>query len=150
MRFFFCILNSVSCILVFMIYGIGVDLVHIPRMEAVLKRWGERFISRVFTEQEAELCYKRVFPASAFALRFAAKEAFSKALGLGMRRGVRWKDIEVFHFPGGKPGLRLYGRPATICDERRLTRFHVSLSDDGDYATAIVLLEESHETGQVL
>jgi holo-[acyl-carrier protein] synthase len=133
-----------------MIYGIGVDLVHIPRMEAVLERWGERFISRVFTKREAELCRKRAFPASAFALRFAAKEAFSKALGLGMRGGVRWKDIEVFHYPGGKPGLKVYGKAATICDEKRLTRFHVSLSDDGAYATSMVLLEESHETGKVL
>ena len=150
MRFFFCILNSVSCILIFMIYGIGVDLVHIPRMEAVLKRWGERFISRVFTEQEVELCSKRVYPASAFALRFAAKEAFSKALGLGMSRGVRWKDIEVFHFPGGKPGLRVYGTPSRICDEKKITRFHLSLSDEGEYASAMVVIEESHETGKVL
>jgi holo-[acyl-carrier protein] synthase len=130
-----------------MIYGIGVDLVHIPRIEAVINRWGERFISRVFTEQEAELCRKRAYPASAFALRFAAKEAFSKALGLGMHRGIRWRDVEVFHYPGGKPGLKVYGKSATICDEKSLIGLHVSLSDDGDYATAMVLLEENHETG---
>ncbi len=133
-----------------MIYGIGVDLVHIPRMEAVLKRWGERFVDRVFTEQEAALCFRRARPASAFALRFAAKEAFSKALGLGMRGGIRWKDIEVFHYPGGRPGLKIHGKSSTLCKEKRITRFHVSLSDDGDHATAMVLLEESHETGQVL
>ena len=133
-----------------MIYGIGVDLVHIPRIEAVLQRWGERFINRVFTEQETELCSKRVYPASAFALRFGAKEAFSKALGLGMRRGVRWKDIEVFHHSSGKPGLKVYGHASAICDEKKITRFHVSLSDEGDYATAMVLLEERHETGKVL
>ena len=133
-----------------MIYGIGVDLVHIPRIKAVLDRWGERFINRVFTEQEAELCFKRVYPASAFALRFAAKEAFSKALGLGMRRGIRWKDIEIFHYSGGKPGLRVYGETSAICDRRSITRFHVSLSDERDYATATVLLEESHETGKGL
>jgi holo-[acyl-carrier protein] synthase len=133
-----------------MIYGIGVDLVHIPRIETLLKRWGERFIKRVFTEQEAELCLKRIYPASAFALRFAAKEAFSKALGLGMRKGLRWKDIEVFHFPGGKPGLKVYGMPSRICDEKKITRFHLSLSDEGGYATAMVVIEESHETGKVL
>jgi holo-[acyl-carrier protein] synthase len=133
-----------------MIHGIGVDLVHIPRMKAVLDRWGERFINRVFTEKEAELCFKRGYPASAFALRFAAKEAFSKALGLGMRRGIRWKDIEIFHDPGGKPGLRVYGETSAICDQKSITHLHVSLSDERDYATAMVLLEESHETGKGL
>lgn len=129
-----------------MIYGIGVDLVHVPRMDAVIKRWGERFVRRVFSEQECALCYKRVYPPSAFALRFAAKEAFAKAIGLGMRGGIRWRDVEVFHHPGGRPGLRVHGRAATICEEKRLTRLHVSLSDDGDYATAMVLVEEGHET----
>jgi holo-[acyl-carrier protein] synthase len=133
-----------------MIYGIGVDLVHVPRIEAVLRRWGERFINRVFTEQETQLCLKRVYPASAFALRFGAKEAFSKALGLGLRRGIRWKDIEVFHYPGGKPGLKVYGHTSAICEEKNITRFHVSLSDEGEYATAMVLLEENHEAGKVL
>lgn len=132
-----------------MIYGIGVDLVSIPRMEAVLKRWGERFIRRVFTEKEAETCFKRAHPASSFALRFAAKEAFSKALGLGMRRGLRWRDIEVFHFSGGKPGLRLQGRSLEICSEKKITRLHLSLSDEGQYGMATVILENGDETGEI-
>jgi holo-[acyl-carrier protein] synthase len=131
-----------------MIYGIGVDLVNIGRMEAVLKRWGKRFVRRVFTEGEAETCYKRAFPPSSFALRFAAKEAFSKALGLGMRGGVRWRDIEVFHFPGGKPGLKLKGRSSDICRKNMITGLHVSLSDEGEYGTAVVILEKGDETGQ--
>lgn len=130
-----------------MIYGIGVDLVHIRRMENVIQRWGERFINRVFTQDEKERCYKKAFPTSAFALRFAAKEAFSKAIGLGMRKGLRWQDIEVFHFPGGRPGLRVHGRSYDICQKERITGLHLSLSDEGEYGIAMVVLEKEDETG---
>jgi len=133
-----------------MIYGIGVDLVSITRMEEALTRWGQRFVRRIFTDAEAETCFRRASPPSSFALRFAAKEAFSKALGLGMRNGVRWRDIEVFHHPGGRPGLRLQGRSSEICREERITCLHLSLSDEGGYGVAQVLLEKSDETGQIL
>jgi holo-[acyl-carrier protein] synthase len=133
-----------------MIYGVGIDLVQIPRMESLLKRWGERFVRRVFTGPEAETCFKKAHPASSFALRFAAKEAFSKAIGLGMRRGIRWRDIEVFHLPGGRPSLRLEGRSLEICREKGITRLHLSLSDEGEYGAAVVILEENDETGQSL
>ena len=124
-----------------MIYGIGVDLIHVVRMEAALKRFGERFIRRVFTASEAELCLRRASPGSCFALRFAAKEAFTKAVGLGMKKGMRWRDIEVFHHPGGKPGLRLHGRSREVCEEAGITVAHLSLSDDGGYGVATVVLE---------
>ena len=131
-----------------MIYGIGVDLVDIRRIEKVIERWGDRFVKRVFTETEAQACLKRAYPPSPFALRFAAKEAFSKALGLGMRRGLRWRDIEVFHSPLGRPGLKLQGTSSDICREYRISRIHLSLSDEGRYGVAMVILEESDETGQ--
>ena len=115
-----------------MIYGIGIDLVNIKRMESVIHRWGDRFICRIFTSEEIRVCNSRSFPPSAFALRFAAKEAFSKALGLGMRRGLRWRDIEVFHFPGGRPGIRVHDRSSDICRENKITRFHLSLSDESE------------------
>ncbi|MDB9822547.1 holo-ACP synthase [Deltaproteobacteria bacterium] len=125
-----------------MIYGIGVDLVNIARMESVIKRWGDRFINRVFTPGEMEICYRRPSPISAFSLRFAAKEAFSKAMGTGMKKGVRWRDIEVFHYPGGRPGLKLHGRSSEKCEEEEITGFHVSLSDEGEYGMAMVILEK--------
>ena len=130
-----------------MIYGIGVDLVHIKRMEGTINRWGERFIRRVFTSGEIEICSKRSKPHSAFSMRFAAKEAFSKAIGLGMKKGIRWRDIEVFHFPGGRPGLRLYGRSLEICQEQNIAGLHVSLSDEGEYGIAMVVLEIGNESG---
>ena len=117
------------------------DLVSIRRMEKVVLTWGDRFIKRVFTDQEARICRRRPAPHAAFALRFAAKEAFSKALGLGMRRGIRWRDIEVFNDPSGKPGLRLFGVAADICREKGITGIHLSLSDDGDYGIAMVVME---------
>ncbi|MGD8227944.1 MAG: holo-ACP synthase [Desulfobacteraceae bacterium] len=130
-----------------MIYGIGVDLVNIKRVERVMERWGDRFIGRVFTPGEREFCDKRVYPASAFALRFAAKEAFSKALGFGMRRGIRWRDIEIFHHPSGQPYLKLHGRSSRICQEKKITGFHLSLSDEGEYGVAVVVLEKKDEIG---
>jgi len=133
-----------------MIYGIGVDLVHVGRMEKVLKRWGNRFIHRVFTREEIQFCNKRAFPPSSFAIRFAAKEAFSKATGLGMRRGIRWRDIEIFHHPGGRPGLRLMGKASEFCREKKIVGFHLSLTDEGDYGVATVVLEKMDETGQGL
>ncbi len=114
---------------------------HIPRLRAALERWGERFERRVFTGDERSLCGSRADPGAAFALRFAAKEAFSKALGLGMRQGVCWKDIEVFHESGGRPRLRVKGRSREICLERGIVSMHLSLSDEGDYGIATVILE---------
>ena len=125
-----------------MIYGIGVDLVKISRMERAIKRWGDKFVRRVFTPGEMEICYGRSSPASAFSLRFAAKEAFSKAIGLGMKKGIRWTDIEVFHYPGGRPGLRVLGRSLEICESEKITGFHLSLSDEGEYGLAMVVLEK--------
>ncbi|MFC1533410.1 holo-ACP synthase [Thermodesulfobacteriota bacterium] len=125
-----------------MIYGIGVDLVHIKRMESVIQRWGDRFIRRVFTPGEIEICYSRSSSPSAFSLRFAAKEAFCKALGTGMKKGVKWRDIEVIHFPGGRPGLKIHGRSSKICEKEKIMGFHLSLSDEGEYGIAMVVLEK--------
>jgi len=125
-----------------MIYGIGVDLVKIKRMEDIISRWGDRFINRVFTPKEVDVCKGRVFPASAFSLRFAAKEAFSKAIGMGMTGGMNWRDIEVFHKSGGQPCLRLYGRPSEFCRGKKIKVLHLSLSDDSEYGVAMVVLEQ--------
>jgi holo-[acyl-carrier protein] synthase len=124
-----------------MIYGIGVDLVSISRVERVIRRWGDKFVDRVFTPSEAKMCYRRVPPFSAFALRFAAKEAFSKALGLGMGKGLNWQEIEVFNYSSGKPSLRLHGDSSEICSKKGVTGIHLSLSDESEYGIAMVVLE---------
>lgn len=130
-----------------MIYGIGVDLVSINRIEHVLEKWGDRFVDRVFTHDEASACYGRAFRASAFALRFAAKEAFSKAIGLGMRNGIKWREIEVFNFPSGKPGLKLNGKAFQICGQEGISGIHLSLSDEKEYCVAMVVLEAGGKGG---
>jgi holo-[acyl-carrier protein] synthase len=125
-----------------MIYGIGIDLVDIKRISIALDRWQERFINRVYTAREINLSRHSPRLASALALRFAAKEAFSKAIGLGMRRGVRWRDIEIIHSPSGRPELRLRGKALGICQNEGIGGWHVSLSDEGNYGVAVVVLEK--------
>ena len=128
-----------------MIYGIGVDIIQIKRIEKAISRWGDRFINRVFTQNEVITCNNRPSPFSAFALRFAAKEAFSKAVGLGMRDGIWWSDIEVIHSPEGKPSFKLHRKTLKICNEKQIDCFHLSLSDERDYAIAMVVLEKHNE-----
>ncbi|MBC8418717.1 MAG: holo-ACP synthase [Pseudomonadota bacterium] len=130
-----------------MIYGTGVDLVSIRRIEKVILRWGDRFVKKVFAAEEARICWKKPSPYSAFALRFAAKEAFAKSLGLGMRKGIRWRDIEIFNDAAGKPGLRLYGVASEICKQKGINGIHLSLSDDGEYGIAMVVLETLGKKG---
>src|SRR2546425_3673963 len=92
------------------INGIGVDLVNIPRMRDVIDRWQDRFLQRVFTEQEIAYCRARRDPVPHFAARFAAKEAALKALGTGLRLGVSWRELEVRREGGQAPTLVLTGR----------------------------------------
>jgi len=124
-----------------MIYGIGIDLASIDRIQRVITKWGDRFLNRVFTPSEKEICGRRAVPFAAFSLRFAAKEAFSKALGVGMRNGIKWQDIEVYNHKTGKPGLKLHGAALDFCNQNGITGIHLSLSDDGNYGIAMVVLE---------
>jgi holo-[acyl-carrier protein] synthase len=124
-----------------MIYGIGVDIVKVSRVRDAIDRWGESFVNRVFTEYEKKYCKRRMDSAGRYALRFAAKEAMSKALGTGMRRGIHCRQIEVANDPLGKPYLRLYDDAESVCREIGIERCFLSLSDDTGYAVAMVVLE---------
>jgi holo-[acyl-carrier protein] synthase len=124
-----------------MIYGIGIDIVKISRIRDAMERWGKRFIDRLFTGPEKEYCQQREDAAARYAARFAAKEALSKALGIGMRRGVHGQQIEVVNDLSGKPSFRLYGKAKDVCEEIKIRNSFLSLSDDGEYAVAMVVLE---------
>ena len=124
-----------------MIYGIGVDLVKMARIESAMETWGERFQKKIFTEKERSLCLSKPRPTRYWAMRFAAKEAFSKAIGLGMRKGIFWKDIEVTSNSFGKPELVLHGRAKEICYETGIKNSFLTLSDEDGYAVAVVVLE---------
>jgi holo-[acyl-carrier protein] synthase len=123
------------------IYGVGIDLVQVERLEKLLERWGERFETRVFTEFERNFCSGRKNRAACLALRFAAKEAFVKALGLGMRKPVLWQDIEVRQDTLGKPEIFLTPPALQYCREKGILSWHLSLTDDGRYGAAVVVME---------
>jgi len=126
-----------------MIYGIGVDLVQVERIAKALERHGDRFLTRIFTPQEINCCQGKVRAASMLAMRFAAKEAFSKALGVGLRRdGIRWREVEVVPDLRGKPLLNLSGRAAQLCQEAGITHMHLTLTDEASLALAVVVLEK--------
>lgn len=123
-----------------MIVGVGVDLVKVPRIRAALERWGDRFLTRVFTERERTYATRRREPAPHLAGRFAAKEAVFKALGVGLRLGVRWREVEVVNNARGKPELVLTGQTKRLSETLGVTATHMSLSHDSDYAIAEVVL----------
>jgi holo-[acyl-carrier protein] synthase len=122
------------------ISGIGVDLVSVPRMRAMIDRWQDRFLRRVFTEGEIAYCRDRADPAPHFAARFAAKEAGLKALGTGLQFGVRWRELEVRRERTQAPTLVLSGRSKEIGLIKGGSRMLLSLTHEGDYALAQAML----------
>jgi holo-[acyl-carrier protein] synthase len=130
------------------IVGVGVDLVHVPRVRRLLERWQERFLERVFTPDEVAYARGRHDPAEHLAARFAAKEATLKALGTGLSMGVRWREMEVRRARGERPRMALSGRTAEIGAARGVGALHVSLTHDGEYAMAQVLAEGRPGAGE--
>ncbi len=126
-----------------MVYGVGIDLVRVDRIARAIGRYGDRFLRRVFTPREIAYCQARSRQGVwQFAQRFAAKEAFSKALGVGLRAGgIRWQDVEVLPNSMGKPEIRVTGRAEEFCRRADIKNIQLSLSDEDNHAIAVVLLE---------
>ena len=128
-----------------MIIGIGNDVIDIRRIEETLGRFGERFVDRIFTDVEIRKSEKRAQRAASYAKRFAAKEACSKALGTGFRKGVFWKDMGVVNEPSGKPTMVLTGGAREQLDSLvpagHKARIHLTITDDFPYAHAFVMIE---------
>ncbi|HEX9747953.1 MAG TPA: holo-ACP synthase [Methylomirabilota bacterium] len=123
------------------VLGIGVDLTDMPRMRRVVARWDERFLQRVFTEQEIAYCRRRRDPIPHFAARFAAKEATLKALGTGLSMGVNWRELEVRRERGQAPTMTLSGRCHAIAQAKGGGyQVLLSLTHDGEYAMAQAML----------
>ncbi len=130
-----------------MIVGIGTDLCDIRRIAATLDRRGERFAQKILGDRELHVWRARTLahPArgvSYLATRFSAKEAFSKAIGLGMRMPMTWRHCEILKAPSGKPEIALSGHLATWFAQRGW-RAHVTVTDENDYAAAFVVVEHS-------
>jgi holo-[acyl-carrier protein] synthase len=124
-----------------LVLGVGIDVVEIARVRRLMARWQDRFLRRVFTDDELAYALARHDPAEHLAARFAAKEATLKALGTGLSMGVRWREMEVRRARGQPPTLALSGRTAAVGEARGVRRLHVSLSHDAGLAVAYVLAE---------
>lgn len=127
-----------------MIIGLGNDVIDIRRIEETLARFGDRFVQRIFTETEQRKSNRRRQRAASYAKRFAAKEACSKALGTGLRKGVFWRDMGVVNLPSGRPTLVLTGGAAAqlalLTPAGYQARIDLTLTDDYPMAQAIVII----------
>jgi holo-[acyl-carrier protein] synthase len=127
-----------------MILGIGNDIIDIRRVEKSIERWGERFLSRVFTDVERTKSDRRAQRAASYAKRFAAKEACAKALGTGLNAGVFWRDMGVVNLQSGKPTLKLTGgalkRLQAITPPGMVVQIDLTITDDFPQAQAIVII----------
>ena len=128
-----------------MVVGTGIDIVNINRIEHLMARWGDLFLDRVFTEKEIVWCQRRTRPPECFAIRFAAKEAFLKAIGWGLRNGIQWTDIEVENDSMGKPSFSFHRKAKEVLENLRIQKALLTLSHDRPFAVAHVLLEEGHD-----
>ena len=128
-----------------MILGTGTDLIDIRRIERALARFGHRFARRVLVEHEYRCFCAQVKPARYLAKRFAAKEAFSKAMGTGIRFPVNWHNVSVANERSGKPYLKFSGPLAALLERRGISHVHLSLSDEIEMACAFVVLEGTQD-----
>lgn len=118
------------------LFGIGIDVVEIERFEHSIERQGERFLKRVFSEDELAYCERQRRPGLHFAARFAAKEAVSKALGTGIGERVGWQDICVKRLESGEPLIELFGDGKTYAESQGVESIHISLTHTEHYAAA--------------
>ena len=130
-----------------MIYGIGTDICDIRRIRASIKRHGERLALRILSSNELATWQARSarWPErgiSYLATRFSAKEAFSKAIGLGLRMPMRWRDCEIANAASGKPEIVLHGALKAWCDARRLS-IYITVTDETDYAASFCVIEQN-------
>ncbi len=126
-----------------MILGTGVDIVEVGRIEESVKKFGQRFLDRVFLPEEVAYAQSRKFPGRHLAARFAAKEAVSKAFGTGIGESLCWRDIEVQRKETGEPVIVLHGKGLKLLRSRRARVPTITLSHTDHYATAVAILERS-------
>jgi holo-[acyl-carrier protein] synthase len=125
-----------------MIFGIGTDLVEVSRIEKILQKWGDKFLAKVYSQNEIDYCKKKAFPSIHYAARFAVKESFLKSLGIGLGMGVKLQDIEVVNNQQGSPVLNVQESIKARLDKLGINKIHVSITHTREYAQAIVVLEK--------
>ncbi len=124
-----------------MIYGIGIDLIEVRRIALALQSTA-RFKTRIFTAEEISYCEQQAYPPRHYAARFAAKEAFFKAIGKGYRDSLAFSEVSVSNDELGQPHLQLSGKCAAFAQENTLSNFYLSLTHTADYAAAVVIIEK--------
>lgn len=125
-----------------MIIGTGIDIAEVPRVAAAIERFGQRFLQRIFTEEEIRYCQSKQNAAERFAARFAAKEAALKAMGTGWNRGIGWREVEVRRERGQRPTIHFNGKAAIVFEHIGAKRASLSLTHTSEQAMAIVILED--------
>ena len=127
--------------------GIGTDIIDIRRIEKTINRFGNKFKKRIFTDEEMNKCERRKLSINCYAKRYAAKEAASKALGTGFRKGVFWRDLEVSNLPSGQPTIIFHGGAKKQLESISLVNnkpnINLTITDEYPYAQAIVIIEGS-------
>src|SRR3954468_5697006 len=124
-----------------MIVGTGIDISEVPRIAESIAKFGDRFLHRIFTEEERRYCDAKANRIERYAARFAAKEAGMKAIGTGWSHGVRWRDVEVGRQPGGRPTIIFHGKAAEFAAKLGAKNVALSLSHTVEQAIASVILE---------
>lgn len=125
-----------------MIFGIGVDLCDVKRIEKVYKNHGQKFVQRILTAKEIENFNQRKKSMHFLALRFAAKEATVKALGTGFSQGIGFHQVEISNLESGKPVVGLTGKAKSVMQDQNITSCYLSLSDEKSHVVAMVVLEK--------
>jgi len=128
-----------------MIVGLGVDIVNINRIEFVIKKWGKKFLQRIFTSREINYCQQHSNSFQHFAARFAAKEAIFKVFGTGWRN-ISWQEVEIINNSMGKPEVKLIGNAKLIAEKMIIQNIHISLSHEKTYAIAQAIAEGGNKS----
>lgn len=127
-----------------MILGLGIDIIEVARVQSSLERFGDRFLNRLLGPDEIGYCLAHKIPGPFVAVRFAAKEAISKAFGTGIGAQLGWHDMEVRRRESGEPFVVLHGKGRELFATRRASQLLISLSHTQNYATAVAVLERSN------
>jgi holo-[acyl-carrier protein] synthase len=125
-----------------MLTGVGVDIIEVSRINLAIRRWGDRFLKRVFTTAERDYCMRKALPEQSLAARFAAKEAVLKAMGTGLSSGIGWTEVEIVNRESGRPEVRLGKKTLERIGSKRIL---ISISHTKEFAIASAILLEGQD-----
>ena len=125
-----------------MVVGLGVDIVQNDRIQGIIDKWGDKFLSKIFTKTELDFINKHEQKMQRYASNYAVKEAFVKALGTGFRNGINFHNIQVRRDELGKPFIELMGTTKSFAEQKGINKIHTTISHEKDYSVAVVIFED--------